>query len=44
MDGKHVVFGKVISGYDVIKKIESTPTGMMDKPKKEVKIAACGEL
>lgn len=44
LDGKHCVFGQVISGMDIIKKIESSPTGMMDRPKSEVKIIASGEL
>lgn len=43
LDGKHVVFGRVISGFsDVFKAIESTPTGAQDKPKKDVVIANCG--
>merc|ERR1712142_1406501 len=42
LDGRHVVFGKVISGMDVVRKVESNKTDGRDKPVKEVKIAACG--
>lgn len=44
LDGRHVVFGKVLSGMDVVRKVEATPTDMRDKPKKAVKITDCGEL
>merc|ERR1712048_252251 len=40
LDGKHVVFGKVLSGMDVVRKVEKNPTAAGDKPKKEVKIVA----
>lgn len=41
--GKHVVFGKVLEGMDVVKAMEAvgTPGG---KPMKNVRIANCGEL
>src|SRR3989344_2440314 len=36
LDGKHTVFGKVVSGMEVVTKIENTPTGTGDKPVKPV--------
>merc|ERR1719263_496786 len=42
LDGRHVVFGKIIEGMDVVKKIETTPTHPGDKPKKDVIIAKSG--
>jgi len=44
LDGRHVVFGEVLEGYDsVVKKMEAlgTSSGKVDK---EVKIAECGVL
>ncbi|KAL4949340.1 cyclophilin-like domain-containing protein [Aspergillus filifer] len=44
LDGKHVVFGEVLEGYDIVEKIERVPTGAANKPTKAVKIAKSGEL
>lgn len=41
LDGKHVVFGKVIEGTDIIREIENSPT-TDDKPNADVVIADCG--
>ena len=43
LDGKHVVFGEVVQGYDIVKKIEALGT-QSGKPKKKVIIADCGQL
>ncbi len=35
---RHTIFGEVVSGYDVVQKIENTAVGASDKPVKEQKI------
>ncbi|XP_012500313.1 PREDICTED: peptidyl-prolyl cis-trans isomerase B [Propithecus coquereli] len=44
LDGKHVVFGKVLEGMDVVRKVESTKTDSRDKPLKDVIVADCGKI
>ncbi|KYO21479.1 peptidyl-prolyl cis-trans isomerase B [Alligator mississippiensis] len=44
LDGKHVVFGKVLEGMDVVRKVENTKTDGRDKPLKDVTIADCGTI
>ncbi|KJE95814.1 peptidylprolyl isomerase B [Capsaspora owczarzaki ATCC 30864] len=44
LDGRHVVFGKVIEGMDVVSRIEGSQTDGRDKPVKAVVIADCGVL
>ncbi|KJH44244.1 peptidyl-prolyl cis-trans isomerase, cyclophilin-type [Dictyocaulus viviparus] len=41
LDGRHVVFGKVLSGMDVVRRIETVPKNG-DKPKDDVLIVASG--
>lgn len=38
LNGHHTIFGKVVSGYDVVRKIETTKTGSGDRPVEEQKI------
>ncbi|VDL92048.1 unnamed protein product [Schistocephalus solidus] len=44
LDGKHVVFGQVVDGMLVLKKIENVPTGPHNRPKVAVVISQCGEM
>ncbi|KAK0154419.1 Peptidyl-prolyl cis-trans isomerase B [Merluccius polli] len=44
LDGKHVVFGKILEGHDVVKRIEATKTDSRDKPLLEVSIRDCGKI
>ncbi len=44
LDGKHVVFGEVINGKNIVRKIENLPT-QSDKPQTgDVTVADCGQL
>lgn len=44
LDGKHVVFGKVLKGTDIIRQIEHMETIPGDKPVYDCTIKDCGEL
>jgi len=44
LDNKHVVFGKLIEGMEVLDRIEGTPANKSDKPLQEIRIVDCGEL
>ena len=46
LDGKHVVFGRVVKGQDIVKHIEECEKAgdQGSTPVKEVLIADCGEL
>ena len=43
LDGKHVVFGEVTDGFDVVKKVESLGSGS-GSTKARITIAKSGEL
>ena len=43
LDGKHTVFGKVLSGMELVEQIESLGS-QGGTPKKEVKFTNCGQL
>lgn len=44
LDGRHVVFGEVISGKDIIDKIEKVKKLPGDKPEVSVVITKSGEI
>ncbi|OQE31507.1 hypothetical protein PENSTE_c001G03992 [Penicillium steckii] len=43
LNNKHVVFGQVIDGMDVVRMVEHTRT-YRDKPNQDVSIVQCGEM
>ncbi|XP_059827721.1 NK-tumor recognition protein isoform X2 [Hypanus sabinus] len=44
LDGVHVVFGQVITGFDAIKEIENLKTDAASRPYADVRIIDCGEF
>lgn len=44
LDGKHVVFGKVVKGLDLIKKLGQIKTGANDKPVIDITVINCGQV
>ena len=44
LDGRHTVFGKVIEGMELIRRVESIRTNQRDVPVAEVKITDAGSL
>ena len=44
LDGKHVVFGRVVSGHAIVEQMEQVKTDSNDEPLVDLKIVHCGEL
>jgi peptidyl-prolyl isomerase G (cyclophilin G) len=44
LDGKHVVFGQIIYGMEVVRRIGKTPVDSNNRPKLQVVITDCGEV
>ncbi|MBQ7575665.1 MAG: peptidylprolyl isomerase [Bacteroidales bacterium] len=43
LDGEYTIFGEVVSGFETIDRIASTPTNLRDKPQTEIKILSVRE-
>ncbi|KAL4452390.1 hypothetical protein ABPG75_008052 [Micractinium tetrahymenae] len=44
LNGKHVVFGRVLEGYDLVDRLQNVPVSRGGRPVKPVVIQNCGEL
>jgi peptidyl-prolyl isomerase H (cyclophilin H) len=44
LDNKHVVFGRVIDGLLIVRKIENVPIGSNNKPRLPISISQCGQM
>jgi peptidyl-prolyl isomerase H (cyclophilin H) len=44
LDGKHVVFGRVIDGLLTVRKLENVVVGVNNKPKLACVVAECGQM
>ena len=44
LDGKHVVFGRVVEGMPLVHELEKCETGENDRPLDPIIVARCGEL
>ncbi len=42
LDGKHTIFGRVVSGMKVVRQIGNVATGAQDRPVAEIKILRAG--
>ena len=44
LDGKHVVFGEVVEGMEIVRNIEDVPKNSSDKPDVDIVIEDCGMM
>ena len=44
LDGKHVVFGRVERGQNIVELMRKIPTDASDKPRAVIKVTKCGQM
>jgi cyclophilin family peptidyl-prolyl cis-trans isomerase len=44
LDGKHVVFGIVVEGHEIVDELNNTETDRSDRPTKNIRIMDCGKI
>ena len=44
LDGRHVVFGRVLEGFDLVDRLQHVEVGRSNRPLRPVVIADCGLL
>jgi cyclophilin family peptidyl-prolyl cis-trans isomerase len=44
LNGKHVVFGRLTSGLEILREIERVAIGRDDKPIQDITVVNCGEI
>ncbi|KAG9323391.1 hypothetical protein KVV02_002541 [Mortierella alpina] len=44
LDGRHVVFGQVVEGLEIVRKIENADTDFQDRPTDEIRIVKSGAI
>lgn len=44
LDGKHVVFGRIIEGFEFCKEIEEVEVGKNDRPKRRIQVIGSGQI
>jgi peptidyl-prolyl isomerase H (cyclophilin H) len=44
LDGKHVVFGRLIDGLLTLRKMENVPCGQNNRPKLAILVSECGQM
>ncbi|DBB07212.1 TPA: Photosynthetic NDH subunit of lumenal location 5, chloroplastic [Trebouxia sp. C0004] len=44
LNGKHVVFGQVVEGFDLCQQLQNAEVGQGSRPRQPITVASCGKL